>query len=560
MDWLQELLTGKGVAHSILVLSVAISLGIQLGKIKLLGISIGMTFILFVSIVLSHWGFTADKEVLHFFKDFGLILFVFAVGMQVGPSFFSSFKEGGMTLNILASSVVLLGGGLTLLLHFVTDISMPTMVGIMSGAVTNTPGLGAAQQAFGDATGQTDETIVLGYAVAYPLGVIGIILSILFVRYAFGVNLQKEAEKIAEVEAQHTHRATSLSLEVKNPAIFGKTVKQISELLSHSEFIISRILRNETQEDLVSNSTVLQENDKILVIAAEGDVEVIRTFIGKEISMSNEEWMEQKHSQLVSRRIIVTKPELNGKRLGDLQLRNMYGVNITRINRSGIDMVAMRGLSLQMGDKLTVVGTKEAVKKTGEVLGNSMRRLNEPNLIALFLGIGLGVLLGSIPWQIPGIPQPVKLGLAGGPLVVAILISSFGYKYKLITYTTQGALLMLREVGISLFLACVGLEAGDSFVDTIVNRGGLVWIGYGVIITVIPLLIVGTVGRLYYKLNYFTLMGLLAGSTTDPPALAYANATSGNGVPAVSYATVYPVTMFLRVLMAQLLILLFRTL
>jgi putative transport protein len=560
MEWLYDLLTGSGVGHSILVLSVAVAVGTQLGKIKIKGISIGMTFILFVGIMLSHWGFTADREALHFFKDFGLMLFVFAVGMQVGPSFFSSFKEGGMTLNMLACGVVALGAGLTLLIHVWTGTPVSTMVGIMSGAVTNTPGLGAAQQAFRDATGEVDETIAMGYAVSYPLGVIGIIVSMLFVRYAFGVNLQKEAEKIAEVEAQHTHEARAVSLSVKNPAIFGKTVKQVAELLSHCEFIVSRILRNETQEDLVSGDTELHENDKLLVIAAEGDREVIRTLIGEEIAMSNEDWMEQKNSQLVSRRIIVTKAELNGKRLGDLQLRNMYGVNITRINRSGIDMVAMRGLSLQMGDKLTVVGTKEAVKKAGEVLGNSMKRLNEPNLIALFLGMGLGVVLGSIPWRFPGIPQPVKLGLAGGPLIVAILISSFGYKYRLITYTTQGALLMLREVGISLFLACVGLEAGESFMDTLVNKGGVVWVGYGVMITVIPLLIVGTVGRLYYKLNYYTLMGLLAGSTTDPPALAYANATSGNGVPAVGYATVYPITMFLRVLTAQLLILLFGTL
>ncbi|MDR3127044.1 MAG: putative transporter [Tannerellaceae bacterium] len=570
MDWLPLLLQGEGIAHSILILALAIALGIQLGKIKLFGISIGMTCVLFVSILLAHAGLTADAHILDFCKDFGLILFVFAVGMQVGPGFFSSFRQGGLTLNLLASSVVLLGAALTLLIHFLSGTPLSTMVGIMSGAVTNTPGLGAAQQAFLDANGHPDDTIALGYAVAYPLGVIGIILTILFVRYAFRVNLRSEAENIAALEAQHTHAATSLSLSVSNPAIFGKSVRQISELLAHSQFVISRVLRNDSQEDLVAGQTVLHEGDKILVIANESDAEVIRTFIGQEIPMTNEDWMTQKHTLFVSRRIIVTKPELNGKRLGDLHLRNLHGVNITRINRSGVDMVAMRGLTLQMGDRLTVVGTEEAVKKAAHALGNSMKRLNEPNLIALFVGIGLGVLLGSIPFHFPGIPQPVKLGLAGGPLIIAILLSSFGYKYRLITYTTQSALLMLREVGISLFLACVGLEAGGTFIDTLLNRGGLLWVVYGAVITVIPLLIVGIVGRLYYKLNYFTLMGLLAGSTTDPPALAYANDTAATdhssaaspatGIPAISYATVYPLTMFLRVLIAQLLILLFPSL
>ncbi|MDR2791390.1 MAG: putative transporter, partial [Tannerellaceae bacterium] len=435
LDWLYELLAGESVAHSIFVLSVAIAAGVRLGKVKVFGVSIGMTFILFVCILLGHWGFTADRAVLHFFKEFGLILFVFAVGMQVGPGFFSSFKHGGMTLNLLACSVVLLGAGLTLAIHFITGTPMATMVGIMSGAVTNTPGWGAAQQAFLDVTKHMDETIAMGYAVAYPLGVIGIILSILFVRYAFRVNLQEEVDKITELEERNAHGATSLSLVVKNPAVFGKTVKQISVLLSHNKFVISRILRNDIHEDLVSGSTVLHENDKILVITTDDDAEVIRTFIGEEISMSNEEWMQQKHTQLVSRRIIVTKPELSGKRLGDLHLRNMYGVNITRINRSGIDMVAMHGLALQMGDRLTVVGTEEAVQKVGDALGNSMKRLNEPNLIALFVGIALGIILGSIPFAFPGIPQPIKLGLAGGPLIVAILLSSFGYKYRFVTYT-----------------------------------------------------------------------------------------------------------------------------
>ena len=555
MNWINDLLWGEGIGHSILLLSFVIAAGIQLGKIKVFGVSLGITLVLFVGIILGHFGFTINHNVIHFFKEFGLILFVYSVGMQVGPGFFSSFKKGGITLNMLACGIVFLGVVTAIILHYATGIPMPTMVGILSGAVTNTPGLGAAQQAFSDMYGSTDNTIALGYAVAYPLGVIGIILSIIFIRYVFRVNFDKENEQLNNEDASHTNEAKPVSLIVKNPAVFGKSVGELSNLLEHRDFVISRIWHDsDKQIEIVSANTVLMENDKVFVITTEQDAQTIKTFIGEEIDMERKQWIRME-SQFINRRILITKPELNGKRLGQLKLRKLYGINITRINRAGVDLVATPHLTLQVGDRVNVVGTETAVTNVEKVLGNSMKRLNEPNLITIFIGIALGIVLGSIPITFPGIPQPVKLGLAGGPLIVAILISRFGYKYKLVTYTTQSANLMLREIGITLFLACVGISAGDGFVDTIVNNGGFAWIGYGFIITTVPLLIIGCIGRYFCKVNYFTLMGLIAGSTTDPPALAYSNATAGNDAPSVGYATVYPLTMFLRVLTAQLLIL-----
>ena len=554
MDWINDLIWGQGVGHSILLLSFVIAVGIQLGKIKIFGVSLGITLVLFVGIVMGHFGITINTHVIHFFKEFGLILFVYSVGMQVGPGFFSSFKEGGVTLNMLATGIVLLGVIIALVLHFITGIPIPTMVGILSGAVTNTPGLGAAQQAYSDMYGVSDNSIPLGYAVAYPLGVVGIILSIIVIRYIFRISFQKENEQLEKAETSHSNEAIPISLVVKNPAIFNKTVAEISSLLEHTDFVISRIWRDSDKKiDIASANTVLHENDKIFVITTEQDAEKIKIFIGEAIDMERKQWIRME-SQFVNRRILITKPELNGKRLGDLKLRKLYGINITRINRAGVDLVAKPNLSLQVGDRVNV---ETAVSNVEKVLGNSMKRLNEPNLITIFVGIALGIILGSIPFTFPGIPQPVKLGLAGGPLIVAILISRFGYHYKLITYTTQSANLMLREVGIAMFLACVGLSAGEGFVDTIVNDGGVAWIGYGFIITVVPLLIIGCVARYFFKINYFTLMGLIAGSTTDPPALAYSNATAGNDAPSVGYATVYPLTMFLRVLTAQLMILFF---
>ena len=557
MNWINDLLWGEGIGHSILLLSFVIAAGIQLGKIKVFGVSLGITLVLFVGIILGHFGFTINHNVIHFFKEFGLILFVYSVGMQVGPGFFSSFKKGGVTLNMLACGIVFLGVLTAIILHYVTNIPMSTMVGILSGAVTNTPGLGAAQQAYSDMHGVTDNTIALGYAVAYPLGVIGIILSIIFVRYVFRVNFDKENEQLNNEDTSHANEAKPVSLIVKNPAVFGKTIGELSALLEHRDFVISRIWHDSnTQIEIASANVRLQENDKIFVITTEQDAETIKTFVGEEIDMERKQWIRME-SQFINRRILITKPELNGKRLGQLKLRKLYGINITRITRAGVDLVATPTLTLQVGDRVNVVGTETAVTNVEKVLGNSMKRLNEPNLITIFVGIALGIILGSIPITFPGIPQPVKLGLAGGPLIVAILISRFGYKYKLITYTTQSANLMLREIGITLFLACVGISAGDGFVDTIVNNGGFAWIGYGFIITTVPLLIIGCIGRYFCKVNYFMLMGLIAGSTTDPPALAYSNATAGNDAPSVGYATVYPLTMFLRVLTAQLLILFF---
>lgn len=557
MNWINDLLWGEGIGHSILLLSFVIAAGIQLGKVKVFGVSLGITLVLFVGIILGHFGFTINHNVIHFFKEFGLILFVYSVGMQVGPGFFSSFKQGGITLNMLACGIVFLGVLTAVILHYATGIPMPTMVGILSGAVTNTPGLGAAQQAFTDMHGVSDNTIALGYAVAYPLGVIGIILSIILIKYIFRINFDKENEQLNSEDSSHTNEAKPISLIVKNPAIFNKTVAELSNLLEHRDFVISRVWRDSNKQiEIASANTVLQENDKVFVITTETDAETIKNFIGEEIDMERKQWIRME-SQFINRRILITKPELNGKRLGQLKLRKLYGINITRINRAGVDLVAKPGLTLQVGDRVNVVGTETAVSNVEKVLGNSMKRLNEPNLITIFVGIALGIVLGSIPITFPGIPQPVKLGLAGGPLVVAILISRFGYHYKLITYTTQSANLMLREIGITLFLACVGLSAGDGFVDTIVNNGGFAWIGYGFIITFVPLMIIGCIGRYFCKVNYFTLMGLIAGSTTDPPALAYSNATAGNDAPSVGYATVYPLTMFLRVLTAQLLILFF---
>lgn len=554
MNWLTELLFGEGIGHSILLLSFVIAAGIQLGKIKVFGVSLGITLVLFVGIVMGQLGFTINHNVVHFFKEFGLILFVYSVGMQVGPGFFSSFKKGGITLNLLACGIVFLGVVTAIVIHFMTGVPMSTMVGILSGAVTNTPGLGAAQQAYSDVFGVTDPTIALGYAVAYPLGVIGIILSIIFIRYVFRVSFDKENEDLNKQD-QQADSVRPISLIVKNPAIFNKTVGELSTLIDR-EFVISRVWHADKNIEIASSNTRLFENDKIFLITTEHDVMAVKAFVGEQIAMERKDWLNM-DSHFIARRILITKPELNGKHLSELKLRSTYGINITRVNRAGVDLVASPHLTLQVGDRVNVVGSEAAVANVEKVLGNSMKRLNEPNIITIFIGIFLGILLGSIPIALPGIPQPVKLGLAGGPLVVAILISRFGYKYKLITYTTMSANLMLREIGITLFLACVGISAGEGFIDTIVNNGGFAWVGYGFIITTVPLLIIGCIARYFYKINYFTLMGLIAGSTTDPPALAYSNATAGNDAPSVGYATVYPLTMFLRVLTAQLLILFF---
>lgn len=552
MEWLYNLFMSNSVAHVVFTLALVITLGVMLSRIKIAGISFGVTWILFVGIAAGHFGMTIEHETLHFIKEFGLILFVFSIGLQVGPGFFSSFKEGGVKMVGCAATVVLLGCLTTYIIHLVTGTPLPTMVGVMSGAVTNTPGLGAAQQAYADATGITDPTIALGYAVAYPLGVVGIILSLIAVRFITRVNFKEEDKALEAMKSEHSN-VMRLSVEFTNGALENQSVAHIRDLINRS-FVIARIMDHNGVIRIADGTSTLKVGDKIRVVCSPDDREAVIAFFGQEIEMTKEEWgvTSDNQRQLVSRRIVITKREINGKKLSDLRLRTKYGINITRINRAGIDLIPYQGMELQMGDKITVVGDEKAIDQVGNVLGNSMKKLNEPQLLTIFIGIALGVLLGSIPLM--EIPQPVKLGLAGGPLIVAILIGRYGPHFHLVTYTTMSANLMLREVGLALFLAAVGIGAGDGFIDAIVG-GGYRWILYGFIITVVPLLIVGLFARLKLKMNYYTLMGLMSGSVTDPPALGYANSTAGNDMPAVGYATVYPVVMFLRVLTAQLLIL-----
>lgn len=552
MEWLHDLFFGNGIAHSVLIISLVITLGIMLGRIKICGISLGITWILFVGIAMSHFGMRIDDSTRHFAQEFGLILFVFSIGLQVGPSFFSSFKHGGMKLIGCAVAIVLLGVLTAGVLHWVTDVPIPTMVGILSGAVTNTPGLGAAQQAYVDTTGLQDPSISMGYAVAYPLGVVGIILTLIFLRYVLRVNFDQENRDLAALSQEH-QPAEKFSLEFTNQLLDGRSVEYIRDLINR-QFVISRVIHAESGElTLADGETKLRMGDKVRMICQKEDEEAITAFLGHQIEMSDEEWGHNTpNATLISRRILITKPEINGKKFSDLRLRTKYGITLTRVNRAGVDLLPYQGLELQVGDRVMVVGPEKGVAKVAEVLGNSLKKLDHPNLITIFVGIALGVLLGSIP--LLNVPQPVKLGLAGGPLILAILIGRFGTRFHLVTYTTMSANLMLREVGIALFLACVGLGAGEGFIDAIMS-GGYKWIGYGAIITILPLLIVGVFARLVLKMNYYTLMGMLSGSMTDPPALAYANGVAGNDMPAVGYSTVYPVVMFLRVLTAQIFIL-----
>ena len=552
MDWLHSLFMGEGIAHTVLVLSLVIAAGVMLSKIKIAGISIGVTWILFVGILAGHLGMSVDHNTLHFIKEFGLILFVFSIGLQVGPGFFSSFKEGGLKLVGCAAAVVALGAIATYVIHLVTGTPMTTMVGVMSGAVTNTPGLGAAQQAYADATGINDETIALGYAVAYPLGVVGVILSLIAIRFITRVDFAEENKALEAMRAEHTN-VERISVEFTNGALEGHNIAHLRELINRS-FVISRIMHKDGTITIADGTSILKIGEKLRVICSPDDSEAVVAFLGQQIEMTKEEWgaTPESQTQLVSRRIIITKPEINGKKFSDLRLRTKYGINITRVSRAGIDLIPYQGMELQMGDRVMVVGNEDAIEQVANVLGNSLKKLREPQLLTIFLGIALGVLFGSIPLM--NIPQPVKLGLAGGPLIVALLIGRFGPHFHLVTYTTMSANLMLREVGLAMFLAGVGIGAGDGFVEAIVG-GGYRWIGYGFIITVLPLMIVGLFARLKLKINYYTLMGLLSGSMTNPPALGYSNATSGNDMPALGYATVYPVVMFLRVLTAQMLIL-----
>lgn len=556
MEWFSNLIHNESIAQVILLYSFVIATGILLGKIKVWGISLGVTFVLFVGIAVGHFGFSINPEVLHFVREFGLILFIFSIGLQVGPAFFASFKKGGMIQNLMAALVVFLGAGTTIALFYILSgkIPMAMLVGIMSGAVTNTPGLGAAQEALkqlNDA-GQITEIpqIALGYAVAYPMGVVGIILSLIFIRVIFKINIEKENEQISSAKAAPSEATKIITIKVNSKAIDGKNLQQIRNLIGRN-FVVSRLLSNDDYS-VPRGDTVLHNNDIIRVVTTEADAEAIVDLIGDE---SDFNWKESEN-KMISRRIVITRSVINGKTLSSLKLRTV-NVNITRVIRSGFDLLASPDLVLQVGDRVVMVGTPDAIKRAEAMLGNTLKRLDEPHIITIFVGILLGIVAGSIPFFIPGMPMPVKLGLAGGPLVVAILLGRFGFKLKLITYTTQSANLMLREIGISLFLASVGIASGDKFVETVVSGNGLLWILCGFIITVLPLLITGFIGRKFLKINYFNLMGMLSGSMTDPPALAYANAISNNDAPAISYSTVYPLTMFLRVVIAQILILIF---
>ena len=558
---MRDLFFGQGTGHSIMLLAFVIAAGIYLGRFKVKGVSLGTTWILFVGIVLSHFGFRADENLLHFLKEFGLILFVFSIGLQVGPGFFHSFKKGGLTLNMLALGLVLLGVITTYVLHLVTGENLVTLTGVMSGAVTNTPGLGAAQQTFYDVTssgsflsevGSSDisASLASGYAVAYPLGVLGVIAVLMIVKAVFKVDLKKE-EALLDGEEAGIESAVRVAFQVENPAIFGKTLVEIDKEITN-KFVVSRILRDGAVEVPLA-STVINKDDKVLVVTSQTSVDVVTILFGKVIDMPKEVWDKLDTSMSV-RKLIITKSSLTGKKLKELKIRSTYGVSITRVSRSGVDLVANPNLTLQLGDVILVVGPDNAIDKVAKAVGNSESSLSHPHLIPIFFGIALGVLLGSIPMKFPGIPQAIKFGLAGGPLIVAILIGYFGPKLKITTYTTTSANMMLRELGISIFLAAVGLGAGENFVSSIVN-GGYWWILYGALITIIPTFLIAVIGRLVFKLNFYQICGLLSGSCTNPPVLAFAQNAYGTDYTSVSYATVYPLAMFMRVLVAQVLIL-----
>ncbi len=552
MNWLNSLFFGTGVPHSIFILTIAIAVGIYLShRLKFKGITLGITWILFCAIAMSHFGMHLDPVVETFAKDFGLILFVYSIGLQVGPSFFSSFGKGGIKLNMLAISIVLLSCVTAYLIHLFSGEDIATMTGVLFGAVTNTPGLGAAQQAFTDITGEVNPNIASGYAMAYPLGVVGIILSLLAMRWFFKIRLDKEEELLA-AENEVQKEIEYIDLLLTNPQVEGANIRDLSQLC-HFHLIVSRLVRPNGDDELPDVDTVLHVGDRIrVVVDKENEKSVL--LLGMETSLPTD---HKAQAHLVSRHVIVTKPELNGKRIGDLNVRATYHVSITRIRRAGIELLATRDLYLQLGDRMTVVGEERAVDKVEKLFGNSTKKLDIPNLASIFLGLALGVAAGMLPIALPGLAQPFKLGIAGGSLIVAILLSCFGPKMHIVTYTTSSANLMIREIGIAMFLAAVGFGAGKTFIPTLLD-GGYAWIGYGVIITLVPLLLMGMVGRLWLKLDYFTLMGVLAGSTTNPPALAYATTVSStNDRAAVAYSTVYPLTMFLRVLTGQLMILLF---
>lgn len=560
MEFFKELIFGVpesfsgGVAHSVIVLSLVIAAGYILAKIKIKGISLGITWILFAGIFLGHFGITLDSRLLSFIKEFGLILFVYSIGIQVGPGFFSAFRAGGLKLNLIAAGSIAVSVITTIVIHLITKLPISIMVGILYGAVTNTPGLGAAQQTYTDITGTNAPEIAMGYAVAYPLGVVGAILTLLLLRYLTRINPKEEEEAATKISGsgsrQEVVRAVALVTEDKGN---GKKISWLTEQLN-SKFIISRIRpANSDEAVLADGETVLHTGDKVLIVAGKNDLPEIFSLLGEE---SDYEWNITEHN-LISRQILISKNELHGKTLAELNIRKNFEASITRVNRAGLDLVASPDLRLHIGDRVTIVGSEDAISHAEHLLGNSLKRLNQPNLIPIFVGILLGCVLGSIPIPLPGVPFPVKLGLAGGPLIVSILISRFGPDFKIVTYATASANLMLREVGIALFLASVGLGAGADFVKTIVEQNGFIWIAYGALITVIPYLVMGLLAKLVFHVNYYTVIGVLSGANTNPPALAFSGEQTSCDAPAVGYATVYPLSMFLRVISAQLLIIFF---
>jgi putative transport protein len=539
------------LASTLMLLSFVVAVGIFIGKVKVAGVSLGVTFVLFVGILMGHFGYTIDPQVLKFVREFGLILFIFAIGLQVGPAFFSSFKEGGVKLNMLAVLGILLNVAITVAIYFIDgETDMSALVGVMSGAVTNTPGLAAAQQAIAD-NPEAVNTMSMGYAAAYPLGVIGIIASMLLVKFIFRVKVDDEIKKMDQEAEDATAKPYLASIEVSNQLINGKTLVQLHQII-HTEFVVSRLMQQDGSIIIPKSTTQIRLGDKLYVVMGATDLEAFESVVGPSVEMGDEQWEEVSPSTVVSRRILITRSEYDGKSLADLRLHKGYNLNCTRVNRAGVDLLATPGLRLQMGDRITVVGDLNDIDRLAAKLGNSMKRLNHPNLITIFVGILFGIIVGSI-----NVGFGMKLGLAGGPLVVAIFLSRFGYKFKLVTYTSSSASLMLRELGICLFLAAVGIGAGGNFAETVFNATGMKWVIWGFIVTFVPLMITGCLARGVFKINYLTVMGMMSGGYTDPPALAYANNSTGSDAPAVAYSTVYPLTMFLRVVAAQALILCF---
>jgi putative transport protein len=539
------------LAATLMLLSFVVAAGIFIGKVKIAGVSLGVTFVLFVGILMGHFGYTIDPAVLKFVREFGLILFIFAIGLQVGPAFFSSFKEGGVKLNLLAVLGILLNVAITVAIYFIDgETDMSALVGVMSGAVTNTPGLAAAQQAITD-NPEAVNTMSMGYAAAYPLGVIGIIASMLLVKFIFRVKVEDEITKMDQDAEDATAKPYLASIEVTNQLINGKTLVQLHQII-HTEFVVSRLMQQDGSIIIPKSTTQIRLGDKLYVVMSATDLEAFESVVGPSVEMGDEQWEEVSPSTVVSRRILITRSEYDGKSLADLRLHKGYNLNCTRVNRAGVDLLATPGLRLQMGDRITVVGDLNDIDRLAAKLGNSMKRLNHPNLITIFVGILFGIIVGSI-----NVGFGMKLGLAGGPLVVAIFLSRFGYKFKLVTYTSSSASLMLRELGICLFLAAVGIGAGGNFAETVFNATGMKWVIWGFIITFVPLMVTGCLARGVFKINYLSVMGMMSGGYTDPPALAYANNSTGSDAPAVAYSTVYPLTMFLRVVAAQALILCF---